>query len=127
MAYHAIKFRPDLIIATLPGSALVGYSVSKILRVKLLYYPFEIYGEEYQRLKNKDSLLIGVLIEKILLRYCIDALITQNKFRADFYIKSVRLTKKPYNRWIQVQEDIAMQTDATSMPYAVGLFELILE
>lgn len=35
--------------------------------------------------------------------------------------------KNDHNRWVQVSEQTAMQTDGTDSPYALGLFELALQ
>jgi len=85
MLYHSIKVKPSIIIASLPASGWLAFIVSRILAIPFIYYPFEIYGEEYERLKRKKYPRFGVIAEKVLLRFCVDAFITQNKHRAKYY------------------------------------------
>ena len=77
----------------MPASGWIAFIVSRVLAIPFIYYPFEIYGEEYERLK-KEYTRFGVIAEKVLLRFCVDAFITQNKHRAQYY-KAKRWLRLP--------------------------------
>tara|TARA_Y100000591_G_C21855074_1_gene715029 strand:+ start:19919 stop:21034 length:1116 start_codon:yes stop_codon:yes gene_type:complete len=94
MFYFGIKIKPSIIIASLPASGWIAFIVSRVLAIPFIYYPFEIYGEEYERLKKKRYPRFGVIAEKVLLRFCVDAFITQNKHRAQYY-KAKRWLRLP--------------------------------
>jgi len=94
MAMRLYMSRHDLIIASMPDTALIGLIGAKIHRIPLIYYPFELWGEdnsgftksprwrkiENRILRNKSSLA---------------AVVTQNEYRASIYKKDRRCCVKP--------------------------------
>src|SRR3972149_5306266 len=77
---HTLQRAPSMIIVTMPHMLVVGWIASLLLRARLIYYPFELYGEQH-------SVASGWVkkIETLCLRRGIDALITQNEERAKLY------------------------------------------
>lgn len=92
---YSLYVKPDIIFASLPLTGLLACLIASIKRIPFVYYPFEIYGEEYERLVKNKTPRLGILIEKFLLRFCIDAFITQNKHRANFYFRKRSLRLSP--------------------------------
>lgn len=80
MFRQAVAARPESIIATLPHAALAGWAAARRLGARLVYYPFELFGEQSGSVSGLTSLL-----ERKILRHGIDALITQNEARARVY------------------------------------------
>jgi glycosyltransferase involved in cell wall biosynthesis len=80
MFRQAVAAGPESIIATLPHAALAGWAAARRLGARLVYYPFELFGEQSGSVPGLLSLL-----ERKVLRYGIDALITQNEARARVY------------------------------------------
>lgn len=80
MLFRALRARPQTIIATLPHAALVGWIVARALRRRLVYYPFELFGEQSGPVPR-----LMCAVEKLLLRRGVDAVITQNDARARVY------------------------------------------
>jgi len=77
---HLLAKRPGIIIATLPMAAAIARAGSRILRARLVYYPFELFGEQGFPVSK-----YWLKKEKALLSKGIDALITQNEERARVY------------------------------------------
>lgn len=77
---QTLKLKPTIIVTTLPTMGLLGWIAARILRARLVYYPFELYGEQHTR--PSHFLLTA---ERLLLAHGIDALITQNRERARVY------------------------------------------
>lgn len=78
--WNTLRRSPSLIIVTMPQMLLIGWIASRILRARLVYYPFELYGEQHAP--------AGVCVkrlERLFLKRGIDALITQNEERAKVY------------------------------------------
>lgn len=46
---HTLVRRPSIIIASLPDVAAIGWLVSGLWRSRLVYYPFELYGEQHTK------------------------------------------------------------------------------
>jgi len=84
MLFQVANWRPHLIIASHPDVGLVGWLAKAFLRVPLVYYPFELYAEEFLR---QDSITTRLFLkaERQLLAHGIDALVTQNSLRANVY------------------------------------------
>jgi glycosyltransferase involved in cell wall biosynthesis len=87
---HTLAKRPEIIIATLPISAAVGWLVAKLLGSRLVYYPFELYGEQ-------DFPVPGIFkkVERQVLSRGINAIITQNEERARIYVQERRARVAP--------------------------------
>jgi glycosyltransferase involved in cell wall biosynthesis len=79
MLYRTIRARPDTIIATVPHAAMVAWLAASGLRSRLVYYPFELFGEQ-----SGPAPWVLRSMEKLLLRR-VDAMITQNEARSRFY------------------------------------------
>ncbi len=82
MFFATIFLRPSVIIATLPTAAFVGWIASSLLGAKLIYYPFELYGEQHPKVPTLWS-----HVELLLLRKGVDTVITQNEERAKIYLE----------------------------------------
>lgn len=72
--------RPEIIIATLPTVGTIGWLISRVTKSRLVYYPFELYGDQHNSVP-----VVWKLREKRLLSRGIHALITQNEERAKIY------------------------------------------
>ena len=82
MLREAWRVRPACIIATMPHAAAAGWLVATVQRARLVYYPFELYGEQHGSVPALMRRL-----ERELLRRGIDALVTQNEHRARVYVE----------------------------------------
>lgn len=88
--YRTWRFKPEIIIITMPQFALVGWLAARIRRSLLVYYPFELFGEQHAKVSRFIK-----IFEKIFLRFSrVDVIITQNEERAKIYTRE---------RWAQVQ------------------------
>jgi glycosyltransferase involved in cell wall biosynthesis len=76
-----LKFRPKVIISSLPPGFLTAAAASKLTGSKLVYYPFELFGEQVQSVPDR-----WLKIERWLLRHVVDTLVTQNDKRAELYL-----------------------------------------
>jgi len=79
---QTIVRRPSIIIASLPNVAAMGWLAAGLWRSRLVYYPFELYGEQYTVVPP-----LWKRLELFLLSRGIDALITQNEERARIYVE----------------------------------------
>jgi glycosyltransferase involved in cell wall biosynthesis len=86
----ALVFRPKIIIATLPMPLYTGWKAAKMLGARLVYYPFELFGEQDapvpEILKKRE---IQVLSQGV------DAVITQNEERAKIYVQERKSRVRP--------------------------------
>lgn len=82
MFKHALRFKPDIVIATLPIGLTVGALLKRRIDCRLVYYPLELYGEQLSPFSHFLKWR-----ERRVLRRKVDALITQNKQRAEVYLK----------------------------------------
>ncbi len=75
-----LELNPNIIIATLPTALFVGSMAKTLINVRLVYYPFELYGEQLSKFSQRwlDT-EINLLSEQV------DAIITQNDERAKIY------------------------------------------
>lgn len=80
MHRQAVELKPQSIIASLPHAALAGWAAATRLNARLVYYPFELFGEQ-----SGPASLIMRQVERLILRRGIDGLITQNEERARVY------------------------------------------
>jgi glycosyltransferase involved in cell wall biosynthesis len=85
-----VVLRPRIIMATLPMPLYTGWIAAKMLGARLVYYPFELFGEQAapvsEILKQRE---IRVLSKGI------DAVITQNEERAKIYTDERKARVKP--------------------------------
>ena len=72
------SLKADVMIASRPEAAFWACLVAKTRGMRLVYFPFELYGE--QIVKPSWFLL---WFERVMLRFFVDAVITQNDCRAD--------------------------------------------
>jgi glycosyltransferase involved in cell wall biosynthesis len=72
----------DVMMASRPEAAIWAAAAARIRRLPFVYYPFELYGDQFAR----PSRLVAAA-EKFILRRSADALITQNELRADVYVR----------------------------------------
>jgi len=94
MLLRCLIIRTDLIIASGPDVGWIGKILSVLKGVPIVYYPFELYGEEYSRPQNAAT-SFWMWAERILLRSGVDLLITQNDERASVYINDRGTTSTP--------------------------------
>jgi glycosyltransferase involved in cell wall biosynthesis len=82
--------KPHIIMATLPTSLFTGWLAARLLGARLVYYPFELFGEQ-------DTPVPDVLKKRELrvLSRGIDAIITQNEERAKIYVQERKARVKP--------------------------------
>jgi glycosyltransferase involved in cell wall biosynthesis len=76
----AFQHSAQLYVADLPSTLLIAWVAARFKGSKLLYHPYELFGEQTTRVTSFSK-----KIERLLLRNCVDGLITQNRFRADVY------------------------------------------
>lgn len=76
----AILKRPDLCVVDLPPTLLAGWMCKLIFCCRLVYHPYELFGEQ----SSRPNRFLG-RIEQWLLGDRIDCLVTQNDMRANFY------------------------------------------
>jgi glycosyltransferase involved in cell wall biosynthesis len=86
--------RTELIIASDPDVGCIGKILSVLKGIPFVYYPFELYGEEYSRSQNLTT-SFWMWAEKMLLRSSIDLLVTQNEERASVYTNDRGATIRP--------------------------------
>ena len=82
MFWHTIVQRPSIIVTTLPSALVIGWLAARLLRSRLVYYPFELYGEQHSKFSP-----IWKKRESQVLSRGIHALITQNEQRAKIYVQ----------------------------------------
>jgi glycosyltransferase involved in cell wall biosynthesis len=85
----ALSVRPQMVIGTRPRAAAAAWLAAVLLRGKFVYYPFELYSEQVVPVSR-----FWCKVELFLLRFCIDALVTQNQERAQF-LKQLGARKEP--------------------------------
>jgi len=76
-----LKSRPNVIISSLPAGFLAAAAACKLTRARLVYYPFELFGEQVKPVPNR-----WLRIERWLLSHVVDTLVTQNEKRAEVYL-----------------------------------------
>ncbi len=78
-AVRSLAWRPTTIVFSLPHDGALAWALARVLRARLVYYPFDVFGEQQERVRP-----FSLRLERWLLRR-IDALITQNLERARIY------------------------------------------
>jgi len=76
----AFLARPDLCVADLPPTLLAGWLCKLAFGCRLIYHPYELFGEQ----SSRPNRFLG-RIEQWLLGGRVDCLVTQNDMRANFY------------------------------------------
>ncbi len=82
MARWAILRRPEWIVVTMPQVLAPAWLAGKLTGAKLIYYPFELYGEQ-----STEAPAFWKDVEKLFLKLGLDALVTQNEERARVYVQ----------------------------------------
>jgi glycosyltransferase involved in cell wall biosynthesis len=77
---YVLLQRPDVIIVSLPRIAPFAWIIARLTGARFVYYSFELYGEQTQ-----PAFFLWRWIERIMVQYWIDAMITQNEPRARIY------------------------------------------
>lgn len=78
--WRLLRLRPRVIIVSRPTDAALGWPAARLLRSRLVYYPFEVFGEQHYAVPR-----ILRAFEVQLLKRGVDAVITQNQQRANIY------------------------------------------
>lgn len=78
--FRLLRMKPSIIICDLPMTLRLGWWMKRIKGCKLVYYPFELFGEQHSRVPSRWRHW-----ERTVLGKGIDALITQNRERATVY------------------------------------------
>ncbi len=78
----AFSIHADIFIASRPEAAVCAVLAAKLRRKRFVYYSFELYGEQAAR-----SSKIVLFMEKLILRFAVDSIITQNECRARIFVK----------------------------------------
>jgi len=78
--FSLLRRRSDVIVASRPTALLGAWVAAKLRGVRLVYYPFELYGEQAAEFSK-----LVLAWERWILRRGVDALITQNSDRARVY------------------------------------------
>ena len=72
--------RPDICVADLPSTLLTGWLCKLVFGCRLIYHPYELFGEQ----SSRPNWFLS-RVEQWLLGGRIDCLVTQNDMRANFY------------------------------------------
>jgi len=83
--------RPDVLICTMPAALAAGSIVAKVRGSRLVYYTFELFGEQVGRTSATLRLL-----ERFLLKHAVDAVVTQNEERARVYVEERSCRVEPH-------------------------------
>ncbi|MCE5324024.1 glycosyltransferase [bacterium] len=94
MALRLFASRHDLIVASMPDTALIGLIGARLHRIPLIYYPFEMWGEDNSGFSKSSK---WRKIEDYLLqnKTSLAAVVTQNEYRASVYRHSRRCCVEP--------------------------------
>jgi glycosyltransferase involved in cell wall biosynthesis len=77
---HLLVERPDAVIVTMPHMIPVAMMARQLLGSRVVYYPFEVLGEQAGRVNR-----LWLVLERFFISRVVDALITQNEERAAIY------------------------------------------
>jgi glycosyltransferase involved in cell wall biosynthesis len=77
---YVLLQRPDVIVVSLPRIALFAWLIARLTGARFVYYAFELYGEQTQ-----PAFFLWRWIERMMVQYWIDGMITQNEPRAHIY------------------------------------------
>ena len=80
--FRLMEMRGEVMIASRPEAGFWACLAAKLRGMRFVYFPFELYGEQITR----PNPLVA-LAERIMLRYCVDAVLTQNECRSDVLVK----------------------------------------
>jgi glycosyltransferase involved in cell wall biosynthesis len=80
----------DVIMASRPEAAFWAGFAAKLRGLPFVYYPFELYGDQFAK-PNR----IVATAERLVLRWFVDGLVTQNELRADVYVRERRARVEP--------------------------------
>jgi glycosyltransferase involved in cell wall biosynthesis len=77
-----MKLDGEVMIASRPEAAFWACLVAKLKRMRFVYFPFELYGEQITR----PNPLVAAF-ERFMLKRCVDAVLTQNECRARILVE----------------------------------------
>ena len=77
-----LKVKGEVMIASRPEAAVWACIVAKLRGMRFVYFPFELYGEQI----TTPNPLVAWL-ERMMLRHCVDAVLTQNDCRSDVLVR----------------------------------------
>lgn len=77
-----LKLDGEVMIASRPEAAIWACLVAKLKGMRFVYFPFELYGEQIV----KPNPVVAFL-ERLMLKRCVDAVITQNEGRARIFVE----------------------------------------
>ena len=77
-----MRVEGDVMIASRPEAAVWACIAARLRGMRFVYFPFELYGEQI----TTPNPLVAWL-ERMMLRHCVDAVLTQNDCRAEVLVK----------------------------------------
>jgi glycosyltransferase involved in cell wall biosynthesis len=77
-----MKLDGEVMIASRPEAAFWACVAAKLKRMRFVYFPFELYGEQIVRPNP-----VVAAFERFMLRRCVDAVLTQNECRAKILVE----------------------------------------
>ena len=80
--WRLMKTPGEVMIASRPEAAVWACIAAKLRGMRFVYFPFELYGEQI----TTPNPLVAWL-ERMMLRHCVDAVLTQNDCRSDVLVK----------------------------------------
>ena len=80
--FRLLSLKGEVMIASRPEAAVWACLAAKLRGMRFVYFPFELYGEQITR----PNPLVAAA-ERFMLRYCVDAVLTQNDCRAEVLVK----------------------------------------
>lgn len=78
--FASARHDADIVVASRPQVLGTAWVLAKLKRARLIYYPFELYGHQ-----AADASRLILLLEKLVLSFGVDQVITQNSYRAKVY------------------------------------------
>ena len=72
----------EVMIASRPEAAFWACLAAKLRGMRFVYFPFELYGEQ---ITTPNPLVAWA--ERMMLRYCVDAVLTQNECRSEVLVR----------------------------------------
>jgi glycosyltransferase involved in cell wall biosynthesis len=80
--WRLLNLQGEVMIASRPEAAAWACIAAKLRGMRFVYFTFELYGEQITR----PNPLVAWL-ERMMLRHCVDAVLTQNDCRAEVLVK----------------------------------------
>ena len=80
--FRMLRLEADVVIASRPQAAVWVAMIAKLRGQRFVYFPFELYGEQIT--KPSGAVLA---LERFMLKFLADAVVTQNESRARIYVE----------------------------------------